>query len=108
MTLKKFAAIVSIITGLVAIIAIGTRVDSRWAKADDVEIVMMQQQQLSMRLDRKILEDSAQGIQNRIWKLEDRYGTIDKMPAVVREEYRQLKVRLDQIYKQLDTYNKIQ
>lgn len=101
MTLKKFAAIVSIITGLVAIIAIGTKIDNRWAKANDVEIVQVQQQQLETRLDRKILEDIAENIQNRIWMLDDRYKTTSNMPASVKEEYRKLKVKLKQIYKKL-------
>jgi hypothetical protein len=46
--------------------------DQRWAKAASVE-------QLSVRLEQKIIQDQMFAIQERIWKLEDRY----KRPGMV-------------------------
>ena len=119
MKIAKIAAILTVMTALIGIGAFVVQLDSRWAKAVDVkEIIekhdtdvaqiMTQQQKMSERLDRKILEDRASDTQDRIWKLDDRYQTIENMPPTTKEEYRKLKVKLDQIYKQLDSYNNAQ
>ncbi len=57
-------------------------IDSTYARAKDTE-------QLAQRLDRKIAADALYNIQERVWKLEDRYMG-RKMPVAVKEEYRQL------------------
>lgn len=57
-------------------------VDSRYALAGDVK-------NLSERLENKIIEDKLSNIQQRIWKIDDRYEE-KIMPDSVKEEYRQL------------------
>ena len=46
-------------------------------------------EQVSVRLDQKIVSDQLKAIQSRIWALEDRYRDSD-MPTAVFEEYRSL------------------
>ena len=57
---------------------------------------------LSMRLDIKILEDRLNAIQERIWRLEDRYPDINRMPDTVLEEYRKLKREMEKIEKRIE------
>ena len=46
-------------------------------------------EQVSVRLDHKILADQLKAVQGRIWALEDRYRG-GEMPAAVFEEYRDI------------------
>lgn len=63
-------------------------VDTRYAHAPDVV-------KIEFRLEQKILTDRASQIQQRLWKIEDRYSTdLFEAPAMVKEEYRQLKEEL--------------
>jgi hypothetical protein len=85
----RFSAkrIISAASGCVVLAAlVGTifTLDDRWAKAAEVKRV-------ELRLDQKILNDRIDRLQERIWKLEDRYGGPAKIrdPAVL-EEYRKL------------------
>jgi septation ring formation regulator EzrA len=58
-------------------------VDSRYALAENVK-------QIEQRLDYKIKSDQVDQIQTRLWKIEDRYKNMDKMPAAVKDDYRDL------------------
>lgn len=95
----------SIITGLiVSIITIGIfvgKIDSRYAKSKEVEVIKIEVQQTGYRLDTKIKRDRLYDLQNRTWKLEDRYGSIDEMPQEIKHEYRILKEEIEQIKKEL-------
>lgn len=57
--------------------------DAQYAKAEDV-------QRIEQRLEFKITKDRYETIQERLWKLEDRFPDKRKMPSSVLEEYRQL------------------
>lgn len=60
-------------------------VDTRYAHQDDVVFI-------EMRLEQKILTDRSNQLQQRIWKIEDRYGIdLFEAPGPVKEEYRALK-----------------
>ena len=51
----------------------------------------------------KITEDVANNTQQRVWQLEDRYGTnLEKADQTVKEEYRSKKSLLSKIQKKLD------
>ena len=65
-------------------------VETHYAKKAEVKL-------LAERLDQKILQDRLYNIQERIWKLQDRYETIEKMPTSVKEEYRKLEMEKEQI-----------
>lgn len=85
---KKISTVIAIIIGLCTLTGIGYKYDQRLAKAEDVNKSI---QKLSIRLDQKIQDDRLNNIQERIWKLEDRYGTDpSKMPAETKEAYRHL------------------
>ena len=64
-------------------------------------------QKVEKRLDVKILKDRANTLQERIWKLEDRYEK-KKMPKTVQEELRKLKAELIEIQKDLEKWVCIQ
>lgn len=66
-----------------------------FAERNDVVLV-------EMRLEQKILTDRSSQIQQRMWKIEDRYGLdLKDAPETVKEEYRQLQDELDDLDKEL-------
>jgi predicted nucleic acid-binding Zn-ribbon protein len=68
-----------------------TFVDSRYAKSPQVELIQL-------RLEEKILTDREAAVQQRIWRVEDRYQTtLTNAPETVKEEYRQMQIDLSQI-----------
>jgi hypothetical protein len=104
MNLKKIGITLSII---VSIFVIGTyflKIESRWAKAEDLQTIQQSLQKLEKRLDYKILSDKMEYLWNRIYVLIDRYGDVSKMPDSVREEYRKRKLELEEVQKKLDTF----
>lgn len=84
MVVKKVSTILALVIALAAVAGIVSKLDSRWAKAAQVK-------QLEIRLDQKIDADRINQIQARMWTLEDRYKSCDRMPQSVKEEYRTLK-----------------
>lgn len=62
-------------------------------------------QQLEKRLDVKILEDRLSNIQDRIWKIEDRYFE-QRMSKETTEQIRILNTDKNKIEKELDILNK--
>lgn len=56
--------------------------EDRYASAKDLDLI-------AMRLEQKIQQDRSSALQQRIWKLEDRYE--GEMPVEVYDEYRLLK-----------------
>ena len=81
---KKLSLIITLATILSIAFGAYFFIDSRYALAESVK-------QVEQRLDYKITSDQANEIQNRLWKLDDRYGKPEKMPEAVKEEYRDLK-----------------
>lgn len=93
-TLGKFVGGAATIIG--ALYGGGTFVDNRYAHQGDVQLI-------SMRLEQKVLTDRASQIQQRIWKIEDRYGSdLKEAPETVKEEYRQLKMELNDLDHELN------
>lgn len=72
--------------------------DSTYARASEVR-------QLEERLDYKIIQDQVNGLQDRIWKLDDRFQG-KKMPTEILEEYRRLKKDKEYLEKKLDGVSK--
>lgn len=62
-------------------------------------------QQLEKRLDVKILEDRLSNIQDRVWKIEDRYFE-QRIPKETVEQMRILNNEKNKIEKELDILNK--
>ena len=91
--IKRLSLILGLIIALSTILGLLWQLDSRWAKAADVAA-------LSIRLEQKIAADRMDNIQQRIWKLEDRYGKEEKMQGEIKDEYRSLKLELKKLEEQ--------
>ena len=87
-------------------------VDTRYAHANDMLKAMKSIELLGVRLDLKIIEDQLNGVQQRIWKIEDRYCADKskpcdqtKMPQTVFEQYRELQCQKEKLQKELEALN---
>ena len=96
-----FKAFVGFLITISTLVGTAFTVDNRYAKNEQVKQVEQQVQKVEKRLDKKILKDRANALQERIWKLEDRYNG-KKIPAAVKEELRKNKAELVQIRKDLE------
>jgi hypothetical protein len=97
--MKRLSIILGIVLALSTLIGGLFTLDRRWAKAESV-------QQLSVRLEQKILEDRQFALQERIWRLEDRYkGRAVACPPEIKMEIRNLKQDLMGIDKALKRLN---
>tara|TARA_R100001244_G_scaffold119415_1_gene89055 strand:- start:592 stop:921 length:330 start_codon:yes stop_codon:yes gene_type:complete len=96
------AVVVGIITLLGGALGTAFTIDSRYAKSEEIAIIKDYVQQVDKRLELKILKDRANALQERMWKIEDRYGMeIAKMTEEVREQYRELKKEYDDIMEKI-------
>ena len=94
--MKKSVEYILALTALIGIFWGSYRyIDTTYAKAGEM-------QQLEQRLDHKILSDQLYEIQKRRWTLEDRYAKGKEMPATVKEEYRLLKKKEEELKTQLE------
>lgn len=89
--LKKevLAAILSLCTLVAIVWGAQSYLYTTYATAEDVK-------RIEQRLDIKILEDRLSNVQERIWKLEDRYHEQQK-PQEVYEQLRVLSVEKDKL-----------
>lgn len=88
--MSNIQKILSLILAGAAVVGIIYGVDSRFAKAEYV-------QQIERRLDYKIDKDRAEALQERLWRLEDRYPKGDRPPEI-RDECRKLRLELNALY----------
>jgi len=82
--MKKIIATIGTITVIFSFLFAWDQLDKRWASAETV-------QKLSERLDNKIAQDRIDYLDQRIWKIEDRYKHEGKMPIMIKDQYRGLK-----------------
>ena len=87
-----FLTIVSICSALFA-------VDAYYAKAEAVE-------KLELRLEQKILSDREDRVQERIWRLEDRFVSQQRQPPEVVEQLRALNKEKADIMRKLNAIEK--
>lgn len=100
---KRLSLYIGILIGILTLITMGYKYDERLAKAEDVNKSI---QKLSIRLEQKIQEDRLSNIQERIWALEDRYGTDkSKMPPDACDAYRRLVDEKQKTLRTLSTVN---
>jgi septal ring factor EnvC (AmiA/AmiB activator) len=92
--MKKTQIICGIIVALISITGALFAVDQRYAKSGDVKLV-------SIRLELKILQDRLNEVNDRIWKLEDRYRG-QTAPPEVRDEIRQLRKEKEKLERQIE------
>jgi len=104
--LKKVSSWIVVSIGVSTLLGTVFTVDSRYAKAEDISTIKDYIQQVDRRLEIKILKDRANAIQERMWKVEDRYGMdIAKMPETIRDQYRKLKKEYDEINEKIKKDN---
>lgn len=107
--MPKIISIVSILVGLSTLIGAGFALDSRWQQEEDVILLAQNVSDTNNRLSAHIIYDQADEIQKRMWLLKDRYGEDpSKFPDTVKEEYRSLEAKYNQIQKNIDKIIKSQ
>jgi len=79
--LKTTSAVLAFILTISSAVALLFSLDSRWAKAAELKKVQY-------RLEQKIQQDRVDALQERLWKLDDRFER--DMPQAVKDEYRKL------------------
>ena len=100
--MTKISTMVALAIGLCTMVGTAFTIDSRYSKIEQINEVQSFAELVDKRLELKILKDRADALQNRMWKLEDRYGMdVSKMPEGVREQYRELKKEYDEIVEKL-------
>lgn len=90
--MKRLSTIIGISVAVCGLIGSVIAVDTRYATSARMEMV-------ELRLDQKIVEDRIQALQERMWKLEDRYG---KDKAHEMEEYKRLCVEREMLMKKVN------
>ena len=95
--------LIAVVVGFCTMMGTAFTIDSRYAKVDEMSEVNEYVQQVDERLELKILKDRADAIQERMWKIEDRYGMdIAEMPDDKRDQYRKLKKEYDEIMEKIN------
>ena len=102
--MNKMNTLIAVVVGFCTMMGTAFTIDSRYAKVDEMSEVNEYVQQVDKRLELKILKDRADAIQERMWKIEDRYGDeVSKMPEDKRDQYRKLKKEYDEIMEKIKT-----
>lgn len=89
--MTRLSTIIGIFVAVCGLIGSIIAVDARYATSARLEMV-------ELRLDQKIVQDRVQALQERMWKLEDRYG---KDKATQTEEYRRLVAEREMLMKKV-------
>ena len=87
--IKRISAILGLILAVGGVIGLLYTLDCYVAKAADVALV-------AQRLEDKIEGDKADRLQERAWKLQDRYNN-KAMPPLILEEHRQIIKELNEL-----------
>ena len=115
---KSISLVAAFIITIGTIIGMAYAVETHYAKASEMRMVESDISDVNDRIDAMKLEDEILLIKKKLYSIEDRWGskfkeehgryhhTIDEllafMPKEYRNEYRELKERLDQLEKRLD------
>ena len=95
--------LIAVVVGFSTMMGTAFTIDSRYAKVGEMSEVNEYVQQVDERLELKILKDRADAIQERMWKIEDRYGMdVAEMPEDKRDQYRKLKKEYDEIMEKIN------
>ena len=95
--------LIAVVVGFCTMMGTAFTIDSRYAKVGEMSEVNEYVQQVDKRLELKILKDRADAIQERMWKIEDRYGMdIVEMPEDKRDQYRKLKKEYYEIMEKIN------
>ena len=101
--MNKMNTLIALVVGFCTMMGTAFTIDSRYAKVGEMSEVNEYVQQVDGRLELKILKDRADAIQERMWKIEDRYGMdVAEMPEDKRDQYRKLKKEYDEIMEKIN------
>lgn len=95
---KLITSIIGLMTLIGIIFSVYFWMDDRYANAETVK-------KIEQRLDYKIKSDQAQSIRERIWRIEDKFGSTPSNP-IVKEELRKLQFDLNEINGQVKEMEK--
>lgn len=97
-SLGKVGTIVSIFVGITVLAGAAWKVDSRYYQGDIVVAMQKDLYQSQLQSDYNWKTYERREVRNQIWDIEDRYGTdIDDMPEGIKDKYRDLKARLNEL-----------
>ena len=100
--MNKISTWIALLIGLTTLVGTMFALDNRYAKTEDLSDIESYVEQVDQRLELKILKDRANAVQERMWKIEDRYGMeVAKMSEEVRGQYRELKKEYDEIMQKI-------
>ena len=100
--MNKISTWIALLIGLTTLVGTMFALDNRYAKTEDISDIESYVEQIDQRLELKILKDRANAVQERMWKIEDRYGMeVAKMSEEVRDQYRELKKEYDEIMQKI-------
>ena len=100
--MNKISTWIALLIGLTTLVGTMFALDNRYAKTEDISDIESYVEQVDKRLEIKILKDRANAVQERMWKIEDRYGMeVAKMSEEVRGQYRELKKEYDEIMQKI-------
>jgi len=102
MDFKKWGEVLSILVSLTVLGIFIAKVDGWWAKAEDIQTIQQSFEKLEKRLDTKILQDRLSFLRDRVYTLIDEYKTIDGIPELIRNEYRNRMIEIEEIQKKLN------
>ena len=105
--MNRVNTVIGIIIVILTMVGSAFTIDSRYAKKDDVQKVAEQVAVVDKRLEIVILKDRANALQERLWKIEDRYG-IDKVKYTeeIREQFRTFKKEYNEILEEIKDIKK--
>lgn len=109
MTKKELIGCIGGMIGLISIcFGVYFWFETRYAHAGDMTKAMEVIKKMGDKLDYKISDDQLKGVQQRIWAIEDRYCPDKtkpcdegKMPEIVRNQYRELKLEREKLQNEL-------
>jgi len=99
-TWQKVTAIVGALVIIGSVVGATVRIDTRYAKTTQVYSLTEAVNYVGMRLDQKIIQDRISDLQDRIWKIEDRYRG-KPMPQDAIEAIRQYKKEIRDLERKL-------
>ena len=100
--MNKISTWIGLLIGLTTLVGAMFALDNRYAKTEDISDIESYVEQVDKRLEIKILKDRANAVQERMWKIEERYGMeVAEMSAEVRDQYRELKKEYDEIMEKI-------
>lgn len=99
-TWQKATAIIGALAIIATVVGATVKIDTRYAKSTQIVTMSKAVTFVGIRLDQKIVQDRINDLQDRIWKIEDRYRG-KPMPQDAFEAIRQYKKEIRDLERKL-------